>query len=244
MKFKPKYTIFDPKKFLKTVIFFFPLVFIFLIILNRIIFGPQNDIFINLAKEDGPVEVSTAIFYFMSFLFSILIGIRIIKQKKNLFALIYFLFSIAFFLIAFEEISWGQRIFSIDTSEYFKDNLQDETNIHNFLKPMVLHYLTLVVPLVVFILWAVFTSLDKLKEKIFIKVFTPQGYVMSYFILALIFYESLLFQVHKYSEELNVYLFKHPGSEIFEFFISVGIFIFITSKFFELKNQEKINSKG
>ena len=37
-----------------------------------------------------------------------------------------------FFFGAGEEISWGQRIFGIESSEYFKENnAQQETNLHN-----------------------------------------------------------------------------------------------------------------
>jgi hypothetical protein len=67
---------------------------------------------------------------------------------------------------------------------------------------------------------------------------------MSYFIPAVIFYEIILFQIHKHFEIVYVYLVQWPGTEIFEFIISAGIFIFITSKFIELKIQEKINSKS
>ncbi len=40
--------------------------------------------------------------------------------------------AIAFFFAAGEEISWGQRIFNIQSSEYFiENNAQHETNLHN-----------------------------------------------------------------------------------------------------------------
>ena len=238
MGFKPKNIILYPKKALKIIIFFFPLVFIFFILVDKIVFGPQNDFYINLASEDGFVEWLTVVFYFMSFIFSILIGKKIIKQKKNHFAVIYFVFSITFCLIAFEEISWGQRIFQIDTPEFLEENLQNELNIHNLpMFHMLRHFFSLLVSLTGFILWVFFTNSNKLKDTAFTKFFVPQGYVMSYFIPVAIFYEIILFQIHKYFEVVYVYLVQWPGTEIFEFILSVGIFIFIISKFFELKIQ-------
>ena len=44
------------------------------------------------------------------------------------------LFSIIFFFGFGEEISWGQRIFNIETPNFFiENNLQSETNIHNLM---------------------------------------------------------------------------------------------------------------
>ena len=37
---------------------------------------------------------------------------------------------IAFFFVAGEELSWGQRIIGIETTEYFKENnVQEELNL-------------------------------------------------------------------------------------------------------------------
>ena len=48
------------------------------------------------------------------------------------------LFSILCFLAAMEEISWGQHLFHFESSEYFlKENLQQETNLHNLIEPTI-----------------------------------------------------------------------------------------------------------
>lgn len=39
--------------------------------------------------------------------------------------------ALAFFVIAMEEISWGQRLFNFETTKIFDGNDQDEANIHN-----------------------------------------------------------------------------------------------------------------
>ena len=80
---------------------------------------------INLAKEDSFFEWLTflclfgaAVMYYLSF-----------RKYKNFFLLV---LALAMFFGAGEEISWGQRIFNFQTSEYFKEhNSQDEENIHN-----------------------------------------------------------------------------------------------------------------
>jgi len=53
-------------------------------------------------------------------------------KRRPWFLLVTFLLGLLLFFAAGEEISWGQRIFGIQSSEYFKEhNAQGETNLHN-----------------------------------------------------------------------------------------------------------------
>jgi hypothetical protein len=81
----------------------------------------------HLAKEDGIVEYLTAIFYFIAS------GLFVLINKENRFKNVFFWFLAAMcFAIAGEEISWGQRIFDIQTpAELNSINVQNEFNIHN-----------------------------------------------------------------------------------------------------------------
>ena len=83
--------------------------------------------------EDGIIEYSTAIFLFSISIYMISKLIKSIKtiSLKNIGII---LFSIIFFFGFGEEISWGQRIFSIESPPFFSENnLQSETNIHNLM---------------------------------------------------------------------------------------------------------------
>ena len=84
------------------------------------------------AAEDGMVEWLTTI---MLFLVSMVCLSRLFKfwgVKKPLWKLGTLLFMLIFFFGAGEEISWGQRIFGIESGEFFKENnAQKETNLHN-----------------------------------------------------------------------------------------------------------------
>ncbi|MCA9369349.1 hypothetical protein KC721_03545, partial [Candidatus Woesebacteria bacterium] len=89
----------------------------------------------DLIVEDGLVEMATALLFFVSGLISFNLS------RKKLFAnkyhqLVYKLgciaVGVALTLVALEEISWGQRIFNIETPDHIADqNHQDEINIHN-----------------------------------------------------------------------------------------------------------------
>ncbi len=53
--------------------------------------------------------------------------------SESRFRIFFALLALAGFYVVGEEISWGQRIFDIDSPEFFRThNLQRETNIHNF----------------------------------------------------------------------------------------------------------------
>ena len=139
---------------------------------------PISNFYRQFIMEDGPVEVSTAVFYFIAFVLSIIISIKLFKQKKKLFAALYLLLSAGFFFIAFEEISWAQRIFQLETPEFFEDNIQDEIGFHNL--PVIndyKKYSIFLVGLAGVVLWAFFTHFNKLKNRPFTKFFVPQIYV-------------------------------------------------------------------
>jgi len=91
----------------------------------------MNETYLNFVKEDGIVEYTTTLVLFLSFVFSLVIAQNFIKVKNKIFASFYILLSIAFLFAGFEEISWGQRIFDLETTEFFSENIQNETNFHN-----------------------------------------------------------------------------------------------------------------
>lgn len=91
-----------------------------------------HDAFQRFIREDGPVEYPTAIFLLINSLVCIYRVFHYRKMKKPLWVLTWTLLALLFFFAAGDEISWGQRIFGIQSSEFFQShNLQQETNIHN-----------------------------------------------------------------------------------------------------------------
>jgi len=88
-------------------------------------------------REDGFFETGGALFYLFASIIFFKLYIKsktgnnfiFLKTKKNLFFL--FLGILCFFCFG-EEISWGQRLFNIETPEQIKRiNYQNELNVHN-----------------------------------------------------------------------------------------------------------------
>lgn len=85
-----------------------------------------------LVQEDGFYENLTSAFLFFT---SFALLIKFFKYQKYYGALWkvgVLLMALGLFFGGGEEISWGQRIFHIQSSEFFKENnAQEETNLHN-----------------------------------------------------------------------------------------------------------------
>ena len=80
-----------------------------------------------LFHEDGILESAEAILYLLAS-----IGFLYLCKKQGFKNIWIWGLAVLFFLIAGEEISWGQRIFSIATPESIADiNVQQELNVHN-----------------------------------------------------------------------------------------------------------------
>ena len=83
-------------------------------------------------KEDGAAENGTALFLLFSSILLIYRFFKLYKFKKPLWMVGILGLALIFMFGAGEEISWGQRIFNVESSEYFlENNAQGETNLHN-----------------------------------------------------------------------------------------------------------------
>lgn len=87
-----------------------------------------------LAKEDGPIEWLTVVGLLLSCAVCLYRVFSLRKDKNVSFLAVWGFLALVCFFGAGEEISWGQRIFNIESSEWFKqNNAQQETNLHNLI---------------------------------------------------------------------------------------------------------------
>lgn len=109
------------------------LLLVAIIILIAFIFFYWNTHFLDVyLDEDGPMEWLTVAGLLAGFFVCAYRFINLLKTKSWWFLTVTLVLGVLLFIAAGEEISWGQRIFGIQSSEYFlKHNAQGETNIHN-----------------------------------------------------------------------------------------------------------------
>ncbi len=122
---------------MKQVLIFLLLSITFILLTYLLLFLPI-DTLVDLTREDGIIENTGAILYGLAVVF---FGISFARSKgkgnqigtykthRNFF---FFFLALLFFVAMGEEISWGQRIFGLETPEALKSvNLQGELNLHN-----------------------------------------------------------------------------------------------------------------
>ena len=82
--------------------------------------------------EDGFIEWITILPLLAIVVIAIRNIIRLHSKRNWLFSATMFFLALLCLFVAGEEISWGQRIFQIESSDFFKENnAQAETNFHN-----------------------------------------------------------------------------------------------------------------
>ena len=108
-------------------------IFSFIIVSTVFLFYYSSSVYNLFVEEDGIIEYSTAVLLLSVSIYFInkLLKKSKVISSKNIGII---LFSIIFFFGFGEEISWGQRIFNVETPLFFSENnLQSETNIHNLM---------------------------------------------------------------------------------------------------------------
>ena len=164
-----------------------------------------------LRNEDGPLEWIQFIEYALSSLIALLIFFRR-KHKKEIDSIIWFLIALLSFVIAGEEISWGERLTGFGVRVISDMNVQGETNFHNL--PFFHNYL--LDP--VFEISCIFLGWFGWRKFKNIKAF-PSKELSLYFLLVALFYFYFDISWASTTEQIR------NDQEIFEFLLSTGIFL-------------------
>ncbi len=86
-----------------------------------------------LCQENYPVELLTFGFLFFAVIFGIFLVIRMKTLKFQYFEIFFMIFfTFVVFLVAMEEIAWGQQFLHFETPGYLENiNIQGEVTLHN-----------------------------------------------------------------------------------------------------------------
>lgn len=199
---------------------YFPFVFLSILVVTKI-FSKKIYWYV-MAMEDGPVEYLTALVYLVAsaVMVRIIFSLRRLNQPKGLI-IIASLFAAVYFFIGMEEISWGQRIFGVQTPEAIAQyNQQGEITIHNLLSRYPLHMAYILVSLYGAFAHKFFPS--RLKERIPVtsQFLIPDSKLFWYFMPAALLY--------LYYDYISVILVKGLGWTVFAW--QTGIQGWIISK--------------
>ena len=173
-----------------------------------------------LRSEDGPLEWIQFIEYAISSILALLIYVRT-KRKKNINSIIWLLIVFLSFVIAGEEISWGERITGIGINSISDINVQGETNFHNL--PFFHNYL--LDP--IFEISCIFLGWFGWRKFKNIKAF-PSKDLSLYFLFVALFYFYFDLSWASTTQQIR------NDQEIFEFLLSTGIFLHCYKNFKKL----------
>lgn len=214
------------KKNYKTFIFSIFFISIFFLWIVRL--WPM-DYFFQIVKEDHLIENLQVIVLLVGV--ALAIYYLVIKKSFKEFNMINLLICIGivltFFLLAGEEISWGQRIFNINTPKYLLEhNVQQETTIHNLssIHGLVEKFYFGIGLLAVFL----FLFREKIKIKSIQNWLNIPWYLIPYFGIQVLYYSYFLFSTEN--------IFKE-WSEIIELMILIGLVIYFLNVILNRKNN-------
>ena len=213
---------------MKIITFILPFLLTIFFIIFKIFF---NSVYNFLIAEDSLLEYAQAILYLIAFFISLKILLKFLKLRKILNAFLYFILSLMFLFVSFEEISWGQRILNLDTPNYFLEiNVQNEISLHNINKIQpYLHLFYVIVGLYGSIGWIIFhPEVSDLKRifnyKNILDYVVPKWFLSSYFFMTFLLYYS--FQYTEFSPKPIPEFLNWRDQECVEFILSLGFVLF------------------
>ena len=177
-----------------------------------------------LRSEDGPLEWIQFVEYLTASFFALLIFVKK-KKKKDLNSVIWLLIATLSFIVAGEEISWGERLTGIGIDVISGLNVQGETNFHNL--PFFHNYLLDPVFEISCIFlgwfgWKRFKNFESLPSKKF----------SLFFLFVALFYFYFDISWASTTEQIR------NDQEIFEFLLSSGIFLHCYENFKRIKRKK------
>jgi hypothetical protein len=167
-----------------------------------------------MTLENGFFETLSVILLFSISLYGITCAIRSREQLSK----IAFIFTIGFALVAFlagmEEISWGQQLFHFQSGEFFlKENLQQETNLHNLIPA------TIFSGVIYFSIYSFFIFIP-----LFYKIFNTE--LKPYRLLGYFDINPHIILVTLFASSFQMFFYHHIGSwtDMITFFIALMLF--------------------
>lgn len=211
------------KNHLKLLIFLSGPVFLFSLFIIRLW---PDDVFLRMVKEDSLIENGQFLVLILAGIFALFNSLKLINLNKKAIASLYLSGALVLFLVAGDEISWGQRILKITTpSGLFESNVQQETNLHNLSAVNWLNgILYILIGFYGAFSWLIIPYLSKNKFWIY---FSPPSYLSSFFFAGFIYnFMAVVLMIGSFGE----------WSEVAELMLYTGTLLFFAQLLF-CKNQ-------
>jgi len=199
-------------------------------------------VYLKLVREDHLLEWIQSLTYFASSILALFVAVHLLRNQERILGWLYIGLFMGLLFVAIEEISWGQRIFGLESPEFFMEfNRQEETNVHN-LRPvrLVEHYIFILIGAYgcfAHLLWP--RSITTRYPSI-IAFVTPHR--------RLFFYFFPVFAWFSYFEFMEKVIGSRPedvlDQEVAEFFLAFGFFFFLATNCLRVNTMFPQPSRG
>ena len=190
-----------------------------------------------MIAEDSLIEYATFLAYLLAALVAANLAIDLRRQRETLFFACSSFLAVGLFIIGMEEISWGQRIFNIETPSVLEaHNWKGEMNLHN-VDGFPLHNAYIMVGLYGAFARLLTPGLIKRRNPMLVDLFTPSHPLFLYFFLpcALYVYYQYLYYLYlvpldltwdEYNARFGADLMAR-SPEPMELLLSLGFLLFV-----------------
>jgi len=163
----------------------FPVLFIVLMIAAKLL---TPSFYRTLIAENNVVELATCLAYLLASAAAVSLAADLWRQSDRILALMYSVLSAGLFVIAMEEISWGQYLIKNPSPDFFqKYNSKGETNFHN-IDIFPLHAAFIIVGLYGAFSRMILPSDFKRQNAKMVELLTPPHYLFLYFFITAMLY--------------------------------------------------------
>jgi len=213
-------------------------IFMFLVFLFIKIALPDS--YETIIQEDSFIEYLQVGIYFLSSGIALLIALKFFRKSSVLLGILYSTLTLCFLFIAFEEMSWGQRIFNFSNPEYFESyNTQKELSVHNLIGVQrKLHKIYILIGAYGTFTW-IFASFFSPRNKAFysqlINHVVPEWYLSSYFFFTFFIYTAFRYISKPYPEGFLLWRDQEPA----ELLLSLGFLIFTINNYYKLDSGKQ-----
>lgn len=216
---------------------------IWILCLSYLLTHFSDTVWYHLDKEDSFFEWLTFLFYAYSSYYAAQIALQFKCHRffshipNKICFILYILAAFIFFVVAGEEISWAQRVLSYKTPEEIRiTNTQSEFNIHNNQTVFqYVYYAYGVIAIYGAFSWLISDAVRKSsKNKVLttcISLFTPQKYLMGYFIPMIIYVSVRIGYSYELLDKLE---------EFKELLLTIGILLFMHHTFKKVQKLPKL----
>ncbi len=213
--------------------FFTPLAILAAVVGSKILyFGADPGFYRWITREDSLAEWVTWVAYLGAALWAFPVARHFRAAGHAWLAALYLLLGIGLFAVAMEEISWGQRLFAIETPAAFAENVQGELTVHNM--PSFQRYLHsgyIAVGLVAAFAWMLLPIVRRVRSLAWLEWVTPPWTLATWFLpVAVVYLFFELAPLLRGNDGQEFFgCFTWNDQELMELLLSIGFLAFVAS---------------